>query len=70
VNDNFPLSHLEIKWSCIIFHLQKECYCNTPLLDLRTEQEVGTLAIKLTLDDHGPKRIEGKALPSTYFCMD
>lgn len=48
------------------FYLQKLCNYNIPLIDLRTVEEVGTIAIGLTLDDLGPKRTEDKNLLSTY----
>ncbi|XP_021933732.1 centrosomal protein of 120 kDa-like isoform X3 [Zootermopsis nevadensis] len=40
----------------------KLCHYNIPLIDLRTVEEVGTLAIGFTLDDLGPKQIEDKTV--------
>jgi hypothetical protein len=46
------------------FHPQKQCHYNTPLIDLKTVEQVGTLGIRLSLDDHGPRQSEDKALLS------
>jgi hypothetical protein len=59
-----PLSHIKVKWSYIIFSPQKQCHYNTPLIDMKTVGQVGTLGIRLSLDDRGPRQSEDKALLS------
>jgi hypothetical protein len=54
VNDNLPFSHIEVKWSYITFHAQKQCHSITPLADMKTVEQVGTLGIRLFLDDNLP----------------
>jgi hypothetical protein len=58
------LNHIKTKWSYIIFHPQKQCHYNTPLIDLKTVEQVGTLGIRLSLDDLGPRQSKDKALLS------
>ncbi|PNF32420.1 hypothetical protein B7P43_G04890 [Cryptotermes secundus] len=42
----------------------KQCHYNTPLIDLKTVEQVGILGIRLSLDDLGPRQSEDKALLS------
>jgi hypothetical protein len=49
----------------VLLHPQQQYHCNTPLIDPRTMEEVGTLGITLSLNDHGPKKTEDKALLCT-----
>jgi hypothetical protein len=35
-----------------------------PLIDMKTVEQVGTLGIRVSLDDLGPRQSEDKALPS------